>query len=1052
MVDDQITIPFVGGIDEATDPRVLPPGSLVAAVNPVFSEDGQYQTRYGVTMLGTVRPSSVFRLAVFLSELIAIDLLGGCWSYAPNASEWVQRDTLPAVQVTHQPLYNSTSSFTSWDSVTATFSGLTYRTVAWIDGADNTPHAAVYDGTTGALLSIVQLSTHASTNVNIGVINGGAQVVVVAADNGAANIRGYSLNLASLGSGWSAGTVMSAASYASTAGVYACDFTATTPYLAWEHVGSPTSAIELHAYSVSLVSTSSTTITTSNSNSYSSMAMRATDGELAWIGVVAHVTSSATHLFLASATLPSFGTTTLQNVTPNSTVMSAANTDVISRMGIERVSATQCVFVVDRQGQDISYAQFTTAAQVGVAMGVPYVGLGSAPFFSARANTTYCYFRAPYDAGNSAGYYYAVDLLTGTTASQVIPAIQSVLAPTIVNIGLDANNVQVNVPRPSLNGTSFETVMPIVRGAKGRQGLELFSMAQTSYAQAWAGAATLGKELYLGGCYYDGNRGAEIGISVPRQMQVSNVSGTGSTYSYCMTYARIDAQGNLEESAPGNVVTVTSGGPPNVDVFASYWWLTRKQRLGDAGTSGPLYILIYRTQAAASGDSTFYRLTAEPFPVSVVNSLTATTLTYNDTLSDASLTDGTHPVLYTMTGELPHDQPESFVAATVHKNRVWGIGADQRTIWFSQTYSDGVLPAWSDANQITVDDAGEPLTCLASLYDKLLIFTRTKVYVVFGDGPSPAGTGSDLTEPQRVPSLVGCIDPRSIVTTPLGIMFHSTRGIELIDPNLNIAFIGQRVQLSTSTAGGPSTAASLPFGSPTPMGVCVGACYDGKSSTVRFAFCSAEGTDIAASGCVVVYDVRRDRWAVHSITQGGTGGTGALAQMSAIANHPTLGVCMAHQDSANLAPSIYRENTVADTFPWLDFGTYFVPLTLQTAWLKAQDLEGWQSVRRIRLLAQYYDNHGLLLSLLRDYQGVSASEFHTFADTTINAFISGSWEQMALVPGATRRGEALQVTLHSQVPVSTPLNSGRGCGFTGLAFEVKRQRGGYRRLSSSQRS
>src|ERR1700760_3397418 len=100
MVDDQITIPFAGGLDESTDPRVLPPGSVIAAINPVFSADGQYQTRYGVTMLVPTMPSSVFRLCVFLFELLAIDMLGGCWSYSPNANEFVQRDTLPSVQVT----------------------------------------------------------------------------------------------------------------------------------------------------------------------------------------------------------------------------------------------------------------------------------------------------------------------------------------------------------------------------------------------------------------------------------------------------------------------------------------------------------------------------------------------------------------------------------------------------------------------------------------------------------------------------------------------------------------------------------------------------------------------------------------------------------------------------------------------------------------------------------------------------------------------------------------------------------------------------------------
>ena len=46
----------------------------------------------------------------------------------------------------------------------------------------------------------------------------------------------------------------------------------------------------------------------------------------------------------------------------------------------------------------------------------------------------------------------------------------------------------------------------------------------------------------------------------------------------------------------------------------------------------------------------------------------------------------------------------------------------------SQTYVDGVIPSWTILQSFTVDDSNEPLVSLASLYDKLLIFTRSRVY------------------------------------------------------------------------------------------------------------------------------------------------------------------------------------------------------------------------------------------------------------------------------------------------------------------------------------
>lgn len=174
--------------------------------------------------------------------------------------------------------------------------------------------------------------------------------------------------------------------------------------------------------------------------------------------------------------------------------------------------------------------------------------------------------------------------------------------------------------------------------------------------------------------------------------------------------------------------------------------------------------------------------------------------------------------------------------------------------------------------------------------------------------------------------------------------------------------------------------------------------------------------------------------------------------MQAAAVHPTLGYVAAHNDVPN-PPSnpalIYRENTAADATPWLDFGTFFVPLTVTTAHIKSADLQGWQSVRRVRVLANYYDRHALTVGLGYDYN--ATSETRTYSDANIQAVIfTGGQEQLMVIPGVRRRCESIQVTLSTSAGIS--LGSGRGAGLIGLALEIRAKKGGKRRFIEAARS
>ena len=145
MTDAQVSLAFSGAVDESTDPRHLPPGTLVSATNGVFDSDGQLQVRYGYTMLNTP-PSSIFRLAVFAAELIAITLAGVACTYSVQDG-FDERDTTTPIGVTHAPLTSNTAGFAAWTIADANG----YRVVAWSD-ANFVLYATVYDQATGAIV------------------------------------------------------------------------------------------------------------------------------------------------------------------------------------------------------------------------------------------------------------------------------------------------------------------------------------------------------------------------------------------------------------------------------------------------------------------------------------------------------------------------------------------------------------------------------------------------------------------------------------------------------------------------------------------------------------------------------------------------------------------------------------------------------------------------------------------------------------------------------------------------------------------------------------
>jgi hypothetical protein len=1086
MTDPLIEIAFQGGPNETADARQLPPGSVVSSLNVSYDQEGSYGVRKGYTSLSASGPANLLKLANFNDELLGIDGQS-LWSFDGEAGAWVERDNVPAMGVTHAPLQNATSSFESWGSVVANG----YRVAAWTDPSISSPRVAVYSTTTGAIVQTASLSnpngegSSALAHLCIGLV-GSTAIVTIA---GAQGVYAWALNTANIAAGWSAGTTVSLGSYLGNT-IYAVAFLATTFIIGHEAqtdvAGTTTSALVLHSYNAAMspvgtgiipVGTWNGSATYTNWYGFTAMAACGTTDPVAWFAVATTNRASgggATDTTFVCAVNPS----TLAALSSNSppAVGMDCGQYVATRLTIGRLSATSAIVSANCGPLTGFLDGFMGPSGAALGSGTAFQELGfnskvsgvqtlyqwyaaSQPYYVPSLGTHIMLMRQPsktvapttaYAAGQLfQGTYALVDLNTDTvwnTSNSLgpLPRLLKILAPRIANVPEDIGNGGM-FSTPSIGAgatsTTLEVVAPIAR-TTSVLGLENFVI--DFEADFRFTPAALGRELYIGGDFYDGGtRVVETGFSCrPSIQQVGSTSGN-LTWEYTATYLRIDNAGNEEESAPSDPLQV-SANSPSFSIAVTCCTLTNKQRQVDDtfGTFGGknasyIYLVLYRTQALQNGDTLHYRVAELPLPNGNLNIVQNATVTINDSATDAAVSTAT--TLYTDSGELPHNCPEAATFVTAHMNRAYILGSDQRTIWASQTYAAGELPNWNESLTLTVDDTDELLVGLGSLYDRMYVFSENTIHVLWGDGPGVTGAGSSYQLPMpRVTSAVGCIDPRSIVQCPLGIAFQSARGLEVADGSGNVTFIGQPISVSTKT-----------------YPVCTSAIYCPNTSTLRFTMTNTAGT----AGIVAVLDIRRQdpaspgglpgRWAIHQLTGEAptTAAPYAGAALTASCYHPVYGYVTAYQGGANGLTVTYRENTTDDPAPWLDVGasgSYFVPLIVTSSWLKAGDfVTGWGAVRRIRALCTYYDAHGLTATIGYDY--IPGTEVHAFSSQVVGSFVNGSQEFVKYAP-VNSQCAALQVTLQTVAPIAPQVaKTGQGASFVGLSLEVHPRRGGWRR-------
>ncbi len=531
---------------------------------------------------------------------------------------------------------------------------------------------------------------------------------------------------------------------------------------------------------------------------------------------------------------------------------------------------------------------------------------------------------------------------------------------------------------------------------------------------------------------------------------VDNVSGYVAI-EFEATYEWWDGQGQLNQSAPsvptvvyvpvyvavggGGIIAAGAPTPPSAvfTVGVQNLALTQKELNGSK-----VGLAIYQTQ---SDQDVFYRITNPTSPLlNVATSTTATTFTANQPDSPtgpvgSSPTSGisSNQPLYTTGGYLEYDTPPAASIVCNHADRIWLAGLEfGNQLAYFIPWSQGKALAYGAQLQTINSNIGQTacgaVVGLVSMDSNLIVLQENAVQYIAGTGPDATGSGQPFALAQLVASstVVGCRDAGSIGLTPNGIMFKSAQGWYLLDRNLALHPIGKRVQQYNAD-------------------VCT-SCVAVPNSTQMRCLCGATGTTL-------VYDWFYDDWAPFT-------------------NHSGWDACVdpngvyAYVNSTTGIVQTETAGQFADPFGAGGGNTQGIPMSVTTAWLKLNGIQGFGALFWIYVKGYFLGSQPYLVQIAYNYNptvvdsfiyqpGASDSNLYWGSDTTwgesspwgirgnVDSF--GNTFQFRINP-SVHHCESLQITITEQTPYSTTST----WSLDAIDLEVGLRRGGFKNIGPPQ--
>jgi len=346
------------------------------------------------------------------------------------------------------------------------------------------------------------------------------------------------------------------------------------------------------------------------------------------------------------------------------------------------------------------------------------------------------------------------------------------------------------------------------------------------------------------------------------------------------------------------------------------------------------WIELYRTEA---NQTIFYLVSSITNPT--YNDTTVDTKTFTDTLSDQSALGNLQ--LYTTGGVIENIAPPAPKLIWQYKNRLILVPFENdNTWWYSQEIIPNTPLEFNDSFVNNMDQRDGPITAGIQMDDKNIFFKGpANIFYVAGDGPGQDGSNNDFTQPQRIATGSGCINPNSVLLMPSGVFYQSYKGIYLLDRGLNSQYIGAEVEAFNSSN-------------------IVSAQVIENDNELRF---------LLDTGTELMFDYTFQQWTTIPNVSG---------VASALFENE---FCYVQSDGLVLQedPTIWTHNGNPRR------------IKLITSWLSMAALQGFQRVYRMLMLANFYSPHLLKYNLAINFNPNHVQEGYIDPSKTIDVGVFG---------------------------------------------------------------
>lgn len=1002
-----VPINFAQGLDTKTDPNQVQPGKFLSLQNVVFSKGGLLQKRNGFTQLPSLPDTSNAFTTTFNGNLTAIGTSINAFSSGNNT--WVNKGSIEPIELSTLPLIRSNTNQSQVDTAFAANGTMctVFTDSVPVGSSTVTQYKfAVSDATTGQnILAPQQITRQVASGLAVlyapRVFSvGNYFLVVFGANTKLQYIPISQTNSRIMSSSVDISTVYQPFSTGSFDGVV----NGNNLYLVFN--GASNSGLKA-TYITSALAQSNTITIASNSASLVSVCADATSSTI-WASsyiagsntgnIVAFNTSLVT-LFSAKQFVNS-STSLITNLAP-----SAINSSMNLKFEVSNAYSWDATI----KSNYINQVPCTAGGVVGSTTTlIRSVGLASKAFIMNSSS----YFLSAYSSPYQPTYYLM------NSAGGVVSRIAYSNGGGYVTTGLPS--VYVNGTEASVGYLIKDLIQSVNKGtnvAAGTQTAGIYSQTGCNLVTFNFSANSLitseiGSNLNLTGGMlwsYDGYIASEQNFNYWPESVASVGSGSvvgslsAQTYNYQATYEWTDNQGNAFRSAPSIPLTVVqSSGSVGLRISVPTLRLTYK-------TANPVKIVLYRW---STGQQTYYQCTSIDSPL--LNDTTVDSVTFTDAKSDAAILGNN--IIYTNGGVIEDTCAPACNALALWQSRLWLVDAeDPNLLWYSKQVIESAPVEMSDLFTIFVapttgaQGSTGPITALSSMDDKLIVFKRNAIYMINGAGPDNTGANSQFSDPTFITATVGCMNQRSIVFTPNGLMFQSDKGIWLLSRDLSTQYIGAPVEAFNQY--NVQSALNVP-----------------GTNQVRFTL---------SNGQTLMYDYYFNQW-------------GTFVNIPAISS--TI-----YQNAHTYINSKGQAFQEAQNV-YLD-GSNPVLMSFVTSWFNLAGLQGFERAYFFYLLGSYISPHKISLQIAYDYNPAP-----TQADIISPDNYNGVYGSDTLYGGSNPYGgnpareqwrvflerqkcQAFQITMTEIFDTSFGVQAGGGFTLSGLNLIVG-SKGGYPRLPS----